>query len=196
MKTIHCYCSTSFEIEIKNKIDLDKNPEIINQILDDNFMEYSCPSCSKILRPEFRIEFSGKDISLTMIPEIERHTLLAGNIELKTKQVVVGFKELREKFIIKNFTYDERVIELIKLYLLDKINSKLEVNILFSNMENKELIFHIYGLKENQTGISKIPEHIYNNINDNLQERLNAPEIKDLLSLPYRSVNKISTEVQ
>lgn len=51
-------------------------------------------------------------------------------------------------------------------------------------------------IKENETGISKIPEHIYNNISDNLEERLKDPGIKELMSLPYRSINTISTEVQ
>lgn len=196
MKKINCYCGANFEIEVKEKIDLLTEKEITDQIINNKFMIYSCPSCSKILRPEFRVEFSGKDINITMIPEIERDSMLAGNIMVNTKQVVIGFQELREKFIILNFKYNDKIIELIKLFLLEKINPKLDVNILFSNFENGELIFHIYGLKENETGISKIPEHIYNDINNNLEERLKAPGIKDMLSLPYRSVNKIRTEVQ
>ena len=196
MKKLNCYCGASLEITFNEQIDLLKNPEVINQILDNNFMEYNCPACNKLLRPEFRIEFTGNNIDLTMIPEIERHTLLAGNILLNTKQVVAGFKELREKFIILKYNYDDRIIELIKLYLLEKINSKMEVNILFAKLDKGELIFHIYGLKENETGISKIPEHIYTNIDNNLEERLRAPGIEELLSLPYRSINKISTEVQ
>ncbi|MCK5673949.1 MAG: hypothetical protein KAH95_11270, partial [Spirochaetales bacterium] len=164
MKKLNCYCGASFEISFNEKIDLWKNPEVINQILDNNFMEYNCPACSKLLRPEYRIEFTGNNIDFTMIPEIERQTLLAGNILLNTKQVVAGFKELREKFIILKYKYDDRIIELIKLYLLEKINSPMEINILFSKLDEGELIFHIYGLKENETGISKIPEHIYTNI--------------------------------
>lgn len=196
MKKIHCYCSTSFEIELIDKIDLETHPEIINLILYNKFMEYSCPSCKRLLRPEFRIELSDKNTSLTMIPEIERHSLLAGNVLLNTKQVVVGFQELRENFIIKKYLFDERIIELIKLYILEKIKSTEEVRILFSNVENQELIFHIHGLKENETGISKIPEHIYNSIDEHLKERLMDPEIMNIMALPYRSVNKISTEVQ
>jgi len=195
MKKLTCFCGNSFEIDLENKIDLLKNPEISDKILENNFLEYKCPSCGKILKPEYTLEFFGENLSLTMIPEIERDSLLAGNIELQTDQVVVGYPELKEKFIIQKFSYDDKIIELIKLYILKKINSNLDIKILFSNMENNNLIFHIFGLKEKETGISKIPEHIYTSINKNLNERLKDPEILGLLSLPYRSVNKISTEV-
>lgn len=196
MINLNCYCGTSFEIDYKDKIDLQKNPEVINDILNNKFMEYKCPACSKVLKPEYRIVFLDNNIELTMIPEIERHSFLAGKILITTKQVVIGFQELREKFLILKYNFDDRIIELIKLYLLEKISSRLEVNILFSNMENQQLIFYIYGLKENETGISKIPEHIYNKIKDNLEERLQVSGIEELLAFPYRSVNTISTEVQ
>ena len=195
MKILTCFCGTSFEIDLENKIELSKKPEISDLILENKFLVYKCPSCSKILKPEYKLEFFGENPSLTMIPEIERDSFLAGNIELQTEQVVVGYPELREKFIIQKLSFDDRIIELIKLYILKKINSNLDIRILFSNVENNNLIFHILGLKEKETGISKIPEHIYNSINENLKERLKDPEISGLLSLPYRSVNKISTEV-
>jgi CpXC protein len=196
LKKINCHCGTSFDIETKEKIDLTVNPEVVDQIINNSFMEYNCPVCEKILQHEYRINLYNEEIDLTMIPEIERDSLLAGSIDIKDKQVVVGFQELREKFIIRKFSYDDRIIELIKLYIMEKINSTLDINILFTNMENENLIFHIYGLKEKETGISKIPEHIYNNIYDNLEDRLKTPGINDLLSLPYRSVNKIITEVK
>jgi len=180
---------------MKDKIDLDKTPEIINQILDNSFMSFNCTTCSKLLRPEYRIRFFNKNIDLLVIPEIERDSLLAGTIKLETKQVVVGYQELKEKFLILKFSYDDRIIELIKLYILKKINTELDVGIIFTDVKNNNLIFHIYGLKENETGISQIPDHIYNSINDNLNERLNDPVVTEILELPYRSVNKISTEV-
>ncbi len=196
MKKISCYCGTSFEANIKDKINLSENPEIVDQILDNNFMEFMCPACDKILKPEYRIRFYGDDIDLIMIPEIERDSLLTGRVEIESKQVVVGFQELREKFLIHKFEYDDRIIELIKLYLLEKTDTKLDIRILFTKKEKEVLIFYIYGLKEEETGISKIPESIYNSISSNLEERLKEPGIRELLSLPYRSVNTISPEVQ
>lgn len=196
MKKINCYCGTSFEADIKDEINLSDNPEIADQIVNNNFMEFMCPVCDKILKPEFRIRFYSTDIDILMIPEIERDSLLAGKVEIESKQVVVGFQELREKFIIQKYKYDDRIIELIKLFLLEKIDTKLDVRILFTDMGKKVLIFHIYGLKEGETGISKIPESIYNSISNDLDERLKDPGISELLSLPYRSVNTISTEEQ
>ena len=51
-------------------------------------------------------------------------------------------------------------------------------------------------MKEGETGVSKIPESIYNSISSNLEERMMEPGIMELLSLPYRSVNTIRTEGQ
>ena len=195
MKYIDCYCGTSFEVDIKDEINLSENPEIIDQILNNNFMEFMCPACDKVLKPEYRIRFYNDNIDLMMIPEIERDRLLAGNIEIQSKQVVVGFQELREKFILLKYEYDDKIIELIKLYLLEKTDTKLDIKIIFTKKEKEVLIFNIYGLREGETGVSKIPESIYNSICNNLDERLKEPGIEELLSLPYRSVNTISTEV-
>ncbi|MCK5200668.1 MAG: hypothetical protein KAR21_20075, partial [Spirochaetales bacterium] len=188
-------CGTSFEADIKDEINLSENPEIIEQILNNNFMEFMCPACDKVLKPEYRIRFYNDDLDLMMIPEIERDSLLAGSIEIQSKQVVVGFQELREKFIILKYNYDDKIIELIKLFLLEKTDTKLDIKILFTKKEKEVLIFNIYGLRDGETGISKIPESIYNSISSNLEERLKEPGIEELLSLPYRSVNTISTEV-
>ena len=195
MKYINCYCGTSFEADIKDEINLSENPEIIDQILNNNFMEFMCPAGDKVLKPEYRIRFYNDNIDLMMIPEIERDRLLAGNIEIQSKQVVVGFQELREKFILLKYEYDDKIIELIKLYLLEKTDTKLDIKIIFTKKEKEALIFNIYGLREGETGVSKIPESIYNSIRNNLDERLKEPGIEELLSLPYRSVNTISTEV-
>jgi hypothetical protein len=195
MKNIDCYCGTSFKADIKDEINLSENPEIIDQIINNKFMEFICPACDKVLKPEYRIRFYNDDIDLMMIPEIERDSLLAGSIEIQSKQVVVGFQELIEKFIILKYNYDDKIIELIKLYLLEKADTSLDIKILFTKKNKEVLIFNIYGLREGETGISKIPESIYNSISSNLEERLKEPGIEELLSLPYRSINTISTEV-
>ncbi len=195
MKKIYCYCGNVFEADIQDEINLLDNPKIVDQIINNNFMEFKCPACDKVFKPEYKIRFYNDNIDLMMIPEIERDSLLAGSISIESKQVVVGFQELREKFIILKYHYDDRIIELIKLYLLEKTNSKPDIKILFTKKENELLVFNIYGLKEGETGISKIPESIYNSISSNLEERLKEPDIEEFLSLPYRSINKISTEV-
>jgi len=161
MKNIDCYCGTSFEVDIKDEINLSENPEIVDQILNNSFMEFMCPACDKILKPEYRIRFYSENMDILMVPEIDRG-----------------------------------IIELIKLYLLEKTDTRLDIKILFIRKEKEGLVFHIYGMKEGETGVSKIPESIYNSISNNLDERLMEPGIMELLSLPYRSVNTIRTEGQ
>jgi len=195
MKKINCFCGNIFEIEFNDNINLLENPEIADQIINNNFMVYTCPVCHKKLTPEFKTTFHDSKLNITMIPEIDRDRLLTNKLDITTPQVVVGFPELQEKLLIRKFDFDDRIIEIIKLFLLEKIDSNLETTILFHNFVNKELIFQIKGLKINETGISKIPINIYNNIQDNLENRIKDPDIKELLKFPYRSVNTISTEV-
>jgi len=195
MKKITCFCGNSFDIEFNEYINLLENPEISDQIINNNFMVFTCPVCNKKLTPEFTTIIHDNKLDITMIPEIDRDRLLANKLIITTLQVVVGFPELQEKFLIRKYDFDDRIIEIIKLFLLEKIDSNIETNILFHNFVNKELIFHIKGLKMDEIGISKIPINIYNNIQDNLETRLQDPDIKELLKFPYRSVNTISTEV-
>ena len=64
------------------------------------------------------------------------------------------------------------------------------------NIKNtKQIVVCFKELKENETGISQVPDHIYNSINDNLNDRLCNPVVIEILEQPNRSVNKISTEV-
>ncbi len=196
MKTINCFCGASFDEDVKDQIDLNDEPELIKSILDGSFMSFECPKCGKTLRPEFHVKFRGDNIDLEIIPEIERDSFLAGRIESTAAQVVIGMAELREKLLIMEYGYDDRIIELVKLYLLKKAGDKQNITILFAGKEHSAIIFHIYGLKEGETGISKLPESIYNNLEENLEEKLREPGIAEFLSLPYRSINTINTEVQ
>jgi len=195
MKKINCFCGHSFEIEFDEDINLLETPEVADQIINNDFMVYTCPVCNKKLTPEFTTTFHDSKLNITMIPEIDRDRLLSGKIILNTQQVVIGFPELQEKFIIRKFDFDDRIIEIIKLYLLEKIDSDVEITILFHNFVNNELYFYINGLKEKETAISKIPLQIYNNIKVDLDNKLKDPDIYELLSFPYRSVNTIITEV-
>ncbi len=195
MKTINCFCGASFEEDIKDKIDTDKDPIQISRILDGSFMSFTCPKCGKTLRPEFPLILYGNNIDLEFIPEIDRNRFLTGRKKTTSMQVVIGMGELKEKFLIRKYNYDDRIIELIKLYLLKKADNDLDITIMFSGKESSRIIFHIYGLKEGEMGISKLPESIYNNIENNLEDKLKDPGIAEFLSLPYRSVNTISTEV-
>jgi hypothetical protein len=196
MEKLNCYCGVSFEVETHDNINLDENPEIISKILNNHYMEYVCPSCEKILKPEYRIRVYDKNMDLAMFPEIERDSLLTGKIKITSKQIVIGYNELREKILIRELDYDDRVIELIKLYLLNKIVAKREIKIFLMEENKDNIVFHIHGIKKNETGISKIPKHIYNNISNNIEERMKEPAIKELLSFPYRSINTIRTEVR
>ncbi len=197
MKTIKCYCEKEIEIDIEEQINLAENPEIKDKILDGTFMSFKCGNCGKLLKIELPVRIFDKssDLDLMMIPEVERDSFLMGQKKYKNKKIVIGYPELAEKIILLDNNLDDRIIEIIKFYIISKLNTDKDIFLYFNKIENSTLIFHIYGLKADEIGISKIDYGFYKKVEKGLKAKLKEEPFKEILSLPYISVNKISMEV-
>ena len=88
---------------------------------------------------------------------------------------------------------DERAIETIKLFLLQKSGAE-DVRILYDHQEGDKLIFHISGIREDKVAIAPIPMTLYETIVASLEERRQSEEFSYLYTPPYISINKMSTE--
>ena len=98
-------------------------PDVEQKIEDGDFMVVTCPQCGKRLTPEFpfRLSLRGGRGDLLMVPEKDRIGLARGKLEYEIGnafRVVVGFPEMAEKLHIFSAGLDDRVIEIMKYYLL------------------------------------------------------------------------------
>ena len=125
---VPCTCYAPVDFEYDETVDLAKNPEAANQIMAGSFMEAKCPKCGKVLHPEFpfTVKHEGKKIDIQFLPERMRDEYLRGLSKYcfkKDGRIVIGFPELAEKLKIINEGFDDRIIEVIKYYMVSKIEA-------------------------------------------------------------------------
>ncbi|MFO7849652.1 MAG: CpXC domain-containing protein [Spirochaetia bacterium] len=196
-REITCRCGETLETDFPEQMDISKNPETIDKILNGTFMSIKCSSCGAVLKPEFttKIIDSGGKVDITFFPELERTRYLSGLSSTDTRRVAIGFPELREKFLLFKKNLDDRVVEIIKFLLLEKVEEPDEVTITMVDFdEGEQLVFHIEGIKEKEVGVSRIPIHLYNRVADSLEKRLEEEPFAQIADGQYVSINKISIE--
>lgn len=195
MKTITCYCENTFKVDIPDIIDLNKEPDVVDKILDGSFLSITCPRCETVLKPEFTIRFidSQRNLDLLYISEIERDSYLSGRTSYTAERIVIGFAELQEKFRILREELDDKAVEMIKAYLISRAEDGPTLKIYFAGIEESKLVFHIDGLEDDKTAVTHISLGLYKKLKNAIAENTIDPALTDVLSPPYISVNKIQT---
>ncbi|MEW5816032.1 MAG: CpXC domain-containing protein, partial [Spirochaetota bacterium] len=131
-------------------------------------------------------------IDIFLIPEAERNSYLAGRISYETgKRAVIGYPELLEKLVILRNDLDDEAIEIVKYYVLQKTETEAEIKILFDTLEGANLVFHIYGLKAGEIGISRITRAFYDKVISVLADKRKEEPFDEILHPPYISIRKI-----
>jgi hypothetical protein len=203
MREITCMCENTFEAELPDSIDLGKNPEYITNILDGTFMSVTCPQCGKLLKPDFPMNIADKKrgINIAYIPELDRDTYHLGKLQYKLDsptRVVIGFRELFEKIKAIEDKLDDRVIELIKYYLLTKaVESGTpgdSISIYFEGKTGESLQFNIEGLRKDEIAVSKIDKAMYDKTAKEIDKKSKEEPFRQFLTPPYVSITKIDIE--
>lgn len=145
---IPCLCDNAFTVDLPQEIDLDREGRYLEEILDGSFMNFRCPSCGKLHKPEFavRLAWPSRNIQLALIPELERAEFLrreagksprgiwgggkkrqdAGKGDLRV-ETVIGYPELLDRIAVLRDGLDSTAVETIKYFLLLKAeDSRLE----------------------------------------------------------------------
>ncbi len=135
-RRVACFCENSFEVDLPQSADLGVDPLVEEQILKGDFMAVTCPSCGKRLTPEFPFHLVGRGSpsrpqgwDLFLVPEEDRIPFLRGKLEYSPgdpTRVVIGYPELAEKVLIFGQGLDDRVIEIMKYYLLTGAAARAE----------------------------------------------------------------------
>lgn len=200
-RQIVCFCEHRFEAEIPDRVDLAQNPEIEEQIVSGEFLAVRCPACGKVLKPEFPVFVRDSGGTTLLVPELDRAAFFRGRLPYGLQDaewVVIGYEELAEKFLIKRAGLDERVVELIKYYLLRKLLEEYEgdqeIRLLFSRREGPSLVFNALGVKEGEVGVLKVPGETLAKAEAQLPQKLTEEPFSELLRGPYASVNKLYAE--
>ncbi len=125
-RRIVCFCEHSFDADIPLSIDLGKEPEVEQAIISGEFLNIRCPNCGKVLKPEFPvfIDDPQAENSIFFVPELDRGMYFRGALSYSLREanrVAIGYEELVEKFLIKRHNLDDRVVEIVKYFLLSKI---------------------------------------------------------------------------
>lgn len=194
-----CYCGNTVTHDFPEKIDVSRERDTIDAILDGSFLQISCDKCGEILKPDFPILLENVPsplgpISMDYFPEPERVRYLSGKLRSSSDRVVIGYPELREKIFIFKSLLDDRVVEILKFLLWEKAETTESLTILLEECTDEQLSFYIYGLKEKEVGVTSMPMDIYQKVFDTLQDRMQNDVYAQITEAPYISINKISLE--
>jgi hypothetical protein len=200
---IACFCESTFDAEIPSSGDLSADPEIEQLILDGSFMSVTCPGCGRTLSPEYPFRLTGvRGVGeIFLVPEAQRVSYIRGTLEYDTgspARIVVGFPELAEKVLVAGLGLDDRVIEMMKYYLLtgsapkDGDEQEADVGILYRGRESGRHVFNIVGMKEGEVGVARLADDLYARIAASVETRLKEDPFVDFCVPPWVSLRRLS----
>jgi hypothetical protein len=208
-RRIACFCEKSFEAEMPDSVDLALDEGVEQLIVQGDFMAVECPACGKRLTPEFPCLVSvareipgpsgGREILL--VPEAERVACMRGKrpgVEGHAR-IAIGMPELVEKVLVFGKGLDDRVVEIMKFYLLTGAAAEPEedrdVTFQYRGDEGDRMVFHIRGLPEGEIGVARLSREIYRKIETDLDSRLVEEPFSLFCEPPYVSIRKAETGV-
>lgn len=207
MRKITCMCESSFEADLPERIDLDAEPERLDEILSGDFFALTCPSCGNRIKPEFDVDFVSvkRGIRFHVLPEIERLSFYLGETAVpRDTEVLIGYVELYERARMLRDGLDPETIEVLKYYLRLKAEETVpegsELGISYAGLsdegpgQSRALVFHIKGLKADEVAVLPLARAQYERtLGDKEKIRKNEP-FDRIFKGQYRSIRILETE--
>lgn len=202
MRKITCPCDQVFKADIPETVDLDTDKEALGKLINGTLLSCICPTCGSDLNLDLpvTVTWPSRKTSIHMVPEIERLSLVSGNIKAKKNtDYVVGYAELVDRIQVIRDNLDPVVIESIKCRLLEKAaesaeSAKSPVILYEKKTESGDLEFHIHGIRENQVAVTTIPFHVYESVNKEYQADPSSDQFSALRNGAYLSVRNVLVE--
>jgi hypothetical protein len=196
-----CFCEHEFESEVPDSVDLAEQPQARQAILEGDFQAIQCPGCGKTLKPEFPALVREPGWSVFFVPELDRVAYYRGKLPYpvgEVDRVAIGYDELVEKLRIREAGLDDRLVEVLKYYLLQKVlehyEGETDVRLLFIGPEPAGLVFHAHGLRDKEVGVLRVSRQMADKAAGQLEGKLREEPFSQFLSAPYVSINKLATE--
>lgn len=194
MKTIVCNCGEAFETDIPETFDTADHPELLEQLVTGSFLSVACPACGTTVKPELPVRIIDRTLGVDLLfrPDAERDTFLIGRLDLPSaERVVFGYPELAEKVLIYKEKLDDRAIEVIKYFYLQKAGSEQDLTIYLDSTDEDNLHFHIHGLRKDEIGIANIKRQFYSETLRDLNDIVQREEIQEIITPPFVSIKKV-----
>ncbi|MDR2952796.1 MAG: CpXC domain-containing protein [Treponema sp.] len=165
-RDINCPCGISFSIETLDEIDIDKNPECIEEISEGAFMIFTCARCGKIHKPEFPVMllWKSKNLLLEVLPELDRGGFYRRKKDNPSFETVIGYPELADRVAVIKDGLEPAVIEALKYYLLLKAEETYpdrEISAWYGGKNFETIVFHLDGIKKGEVAEMKVPQNVY-----------------------------------
>ena len=188
IRKISCICDNAFSAEVPERIDLDAEPQILREILEGSFMNFTCASCGKLHKPEFPITilWPGKNLILEVLPETERTAFYRRKPDKGQRgETLIGYPEMAERLLVVQDDLEAPAVEALKYYLILKAqenNPEGEIRVWYRGKDRDSLEFHIQGIREDSIAVMKIPGELYEKT---LRDYKRNPKAELYLSLRF-----------
>ncbi|ULQ59960.1 CpXC domain-containing protein [Brucepastera parasyntrophica] len=201
MRKITCLCEQTFNADLPETVNIDENPELVTDIQQGVFLTCICPSCNADVRTELktRINWPSKNVSIVLLPETDRFSFLSGKIspEQPDDEIVIGYPEMADRVAVYSASLEPMAVEAVKVHLATKAKESApdaDITIMFESLrDNKDLEFHIHGLKSGEVAVTLVPFNVYETILNEIHDNP-ASSYNELKNGQYVSVNNILIE--
>jgi len=195
MRSVSCKCENLIETDLPELIDLATRPETYEEIRHGAFQNLTCDRCGLNLKPELavRLKDSARGLDLQFLPEEERNDYLMGRIPVEATRLAIGYRELAEKIRLLDADLDDGAVEILKFFLKKKTGND-DAQIFFQEIRDGHLVFHIYGIREDEIALSRLPLPVYRDTLASLSSRSDRELYAVILAPPYVSANKVSIQ--
>ncbi|GHU81115.1 hypothetical protein FACS189468_2940 [Spirochaetia bacterium] len=193
---IPCFCDNTFVVEVPEEIDLDADPQFVDDIMAGRFMNFTCAGCGKIHKPEFPLTvlWPSKNLRLEVIPEPDRGSFYRRKNDNPPGETIISYPEMADRIAVIRDGLEPLVIEAIKYYLLVKAEETYpeeDVSVWYQSRGPENIELHLHGIKKDEAAVTKIPLEIYERTRADFKKNPKAEPFASLRFRSYLSVQNI-----
>jgi hypothetical protein len=187
-------------VEVPEEIDLDVRNEYIDQILNGDFMTFTCSSCGKKHKPEFPITliWASHKKRFEVLPELQRREFYRRKHSAFRKsekpEYLIGYPELADRIAVLHDGLEPIAIEGLKYYLLLKAEESYpdaEIRIWYHKQEKDSLEFHLHGIRKDEVAVTKVPRSLYEKTLEDYKKSPKNEPFSSLYVHSYLSVQNL-----
>jgi hypothetical protein len=195
-RSIGCPCGKTFSAETEEEIDLDQYPENIGRVCDGSFMNFVCPGCGKLHKPEYPVMllWPSKKLAIEVLPELDRGAFYLRKKDPSGVETVISYPELADRIAVYRDGLEPAVIETLKYYLLLKAEENYpgaDIGIWYQGNGPEGIEFHLHGIKAGEVAVSRVPPAIYDKTLADFAKRPKSEIFASLRTRSYLSVQNM-----